>query len=49
MSQPLAPSLPQASSAAGFDSTSVLDGLAEPLAVIDRAGLIAYANREFER
>lgn len=32
-----------------FDSTSVLDGLAEPLAVIDRAGIILYANREFER
>jgi signal transduction histidine kinase/ActR/RegA family two-component response regulator len=33
---------------APFDSTSVLDGLAEPFAVIDRAGFIAYANREFE-
>jgi signal transduction histidine kinase/ActR/RegA family two-component response regulator len=32
-----------------FDSISVLDGLAEPIAVIDRGGVILYANREFER
>jgi signal transduction histidine kinase/ActR/RegA family two-component response regulator len=32
-----------------FDSMSVLDGLAEPLAVLDRAGCIVFANREFER
>jgi signal transduction histidine kinase len=30
-----------------FDSTSVLDGLSEPLIVVDRAGLILYANRSF--
>ena len=34
---------------AQFDSISVLDGWAEPLAVMDRTGLILYANREFER
>ena len=32
-----------------FDFISVLDGLDEPLAVVDRAGVIVYANREFER
>jgi len=31
-----------------FDSISVLDGLTEALAVVDRAGCILYANREFE-
>jgi signal transduction histidine kinase len=32
-----------------FDSISVLDGLADPLAVVDQAGLILYANREFAK
>ncbi len=30
-----------------FDSTTVLDGLADPLVVVDPAGLILYANRAF--
>jgi signal transduction histidine kinase len=32
-----------------FDSTHVLDGLAEPLAVVDGDGAVLFANREFAR
>lgn len=32
-----------------FNSMSVLDGLAEPLVVVDRIGSVLYANREFRR